>query len=313
MQPACTVKLRSGLWPHHQRVIALASGGHAGVPIEAFSISAKEGPVRRERWSAFMFEPDAVLNDPAFIAMSHAARGAYFSLLCHAWRQKDPGVLPYSERRMASLADMTIDEWRSVESEIAAAFKATPAAWTSTRMVEEFRHQERVHQRLSERGKRGANVKRDKRLTSLATNIVASLATNFPQAATATATATESLSSPDGDGVGGVLDSSLKEASKAVKASVNGAYKHDLAPVRRDATAFFHEHFWPAYPRKVCKEKALEAFVKAITRASDPESTANAIADGLDRWKKTEWQSREMDKITHAATWLNERRWTDDL
>ncbi|WP_244426611.1 YdaU family protein [Sinorhizobium sojae] len=66
--------------------------------------------------------------------------------------------------------------------------------------------------------------------------------------------------------------------------------------------AEFESHFWPIYPNKVGKPKALEAFIKARSKAD-----LETIMAGLRRYvAKTDdrpW--------CNPATWLNQERWGD--
>lgn len=69
----------------------------------------------------------------------------------------------------------------------------------------------------------------------------------------------------------------------------------------------FEDTFWPAYPRKVGKAAASKAWKKLT------QSELDAVMEGLRRYKATEWQGREIQFIPHASSWLNGRRWDDDL
>lgn len=80
--------------------------------------------------------------------------------------------------------------------------------------------------------------------------------------------------------------------------------------VSADLVALFEEEFWPRYPRKEAKPKALEAFAKAIPKAADG---CREILMGLERAKRSEQWQRDGGKfIPHAATWLNQERWKDN-
>lgn len=78
--------------------------------------------------------------------------------------------------------------------------------------------------------------------------------------------------------------------------------------VRGGATApdLFPE-FWDAYPRKVAKAGAQRAWVRAAKKA-DPA----VILAGLRRHLPV-WAKGDPKFIPHAATWLNDERWSDDL
>jgi hypothetical protein len=68
------------------------------------------------------------------------------------------------------------------------------------------------------------------------------------------------------------------------------------------------EEFWEAYPRKVKRAEAEAAYRKLRPRTQE---TYDALFAGLEHWKRGEWSTRDPDKIEHASTWLNNRRWQD--
>jgi len=62
--------------------------------------------------------------------------------------------------------------------------------------------------------------------------------------------------------------------------------------------------FWQMYPRKIDKDRARRAWKKL----SPDRAMADAILEGLRRWKKCDqWQDERF--IPHPTTWLNGRRW----
>lgn len=63
--------------------------------------------------------------------------------------------------------------------------------------------------------------------------------------------------------------------------------------------------FWSIYPRKVAKQAALKAWIKAVQVAS-----ADVIIAGAQRY--TDDPNRHPSYTAHPATWLNAHRWTDD-
>jgi hypothetical protein len=65
--------------------------------------------------------------------------------------------------------------------------------------------------------------------------------------------------------------------------------------------------FWLAYPRKTQKQKALQSFAKL----KPDELLLATILDALDGHKRSEQWQRGV--IPHPATWLNQRRWDDEL
>jgi len=65
----------------------------------------------------------------------------------------------------------------------------------------------------------------------------------------------------------------------------------------------FRERFWPLYPRKVAKDRAMKAWYKL-----DPsDEVIEAIQKDLPRWR-----IKERQFVPHPATYLNDRRWEDE-
>lgn len=84
-------------------------------------------------------------------------------------------------------------------------------------------------------------------------------------------------------------------------------YKKDIEnTVKTDRCSKLFNSWWEIYPRKVGRGKAKSSYEKAITKISPPEL--------LDLTKQFVAAVVGVDKnfIPHAATWLNQERWTDD-
>ena len=70
------------------------------------------------------------------------------------------------------------------------------------------------------------------------------------------------------------------------------------------------DQFWNAYPRHVNKQGAIKAFEKAKVDGNLLETILTAI----ERQKKSDqWTKDNGQFIPHPATWLNQRRWDDDV
>ena len=68
--------------------------------------------------------------------------------------------------------------------------------------------------------------------------------------------------------------------------------------------------FYQAYPRHVAKKKALDAW-KRIERA---EGLFEKIMSALDQQKQLDgWKKDNGKYVPHPATWLNSRRWEDEV
>lgn len=66
--------------------------------------------------------------------------------------------------------------------------------------------------------------------------------------------------------------------------------------------------FWTAYPRRVAKDKARTAFSKI------PRSEIPALMAALERHKKSDQWTRDGGQfIPHPTTWLNQKRWQDEI
>ena len=70
--------------------------------------------------------------------------------------------------------------------------------------------------------------------------------------------------------------------------------------------------FWEAYPRKVAKVVAEDAFHKTVSGDKDPVGLVNRMIAALEVQKKDwNWVKDEGRFIPHPTTWLNQRRWED--
>lgn len=87
--------------------------------------------------------------------------------------------------------------------------------------------------------------------------------------------------------------------------SLNGKSEPEETP-KQWAEGF--EWFWAEYPRKVAKEAARKSYARIRPRT---QATFDLLMAGVRLHQRSEWAERSPDKIPHASTWLNQRRWTD--
>ena len=66
--------------------------------------------------------------------------------------------------------------------------------------------------------------------------------------------------------------------------------------------------FWAMYPRRVARRVAEKAWCKLTP--DDQVAALAAIADHVRYWRLID---RGPEVIPHAATWLNQARWEDEL
>lgn len=80
-------------------------------------------------------------------------------------------------------------------------------------------------------------------------------------------------------------------------------------PVDVDTKETPFDMFWEEYPKKVGKEAARKAFIKAKSKVD-----LNTILQAIKTQKTSEqWQRDNGQYIPNPATWLNQGRWQDEL
>ena len=90
------------------------------------------------------------------------------------------------------------------------------------------------------------------------------------------------------------------------KGKENIKVNNNVSPV----TDGLFDHFWYEYPKKVAKPDAVRAWGKL----KPDEALSAEIYRGLTRWKNSDEWSRDGGRyIPHPATWLNGRRWEDEI
>lgn len=103
----------------------------------------------------------------------------------------------------------------------------------------------------------------------------------------------------------GRIESGQTSASKADKKRTREE-KRIYNPIVPETFA----KFWNAYPRKQAKQKALSAFQKLSFSNGDFDRLLSALEAAK---LCEEWQKEGGKYVPHAATWLNGRRFEDEL
>jgi len=76
---------------------------------------------------------------------------------------------------------------------------------------------------------------------------------------------------------------------------------------RRD---IYFDRFWESYPRKEAKQTAKRAFEKL----NPDEALLQTMLEAIERFKGTaQWKEENGRFIPHPATWINQRRWEDEV
>lgn len=96
-------------------------------------------------------------------------------------------------------------------------------------------------------------------------------------------------------------------------ASEGQQYKKDNKEIKEKGnnnTSCPFDRFWSVYPRKEAKAKAKVAFEKI----KPDEELLLKMIDAVEKQKKTDQWTRDGGQyIPHPATWLNQRRWEDEI
>lgn len=70
------------------------------------------------------------------------------------------------------------------------------------------------------------------------------------------------------------------------------------------------DQFYSNYPKKIAKQAALKAWQKL----KPDDALMDKIMQGLERWKQSDsWLKDNGQYIPYPATWINQRRWEDEI
>ena len=87
----------------------------------------------------------------------------------------------------------------------------------------------------------------------------------------------------------------------------------DIPPIspkgEKDCSDLFNQ-FWTAYPKHIAKQSAVKAFEKL----KPDEKLLEAMLKAIEMQKESkQWEKDDGAFIPYPATWLNQRRWEDEL
>ena len=99
---------------------------------------------------------------------------------------------------------------------------------------------------------------------------------------------------------------SAKSLNTYINTNTNGEFIKEEKPT----TPNLFDLFWAAYPKRIAKDAAKKAFANRNVTAALLEEMLSAIAKqkNTDQWKKDNGQF-----IPNPASWLNARRWEDEV
>lgn len=233
---------------------------------------------------------DAYLADTTHLSTEE--HGAYLLLLMAAWRSAGCR-LPDDDAFLARVCRCTARVWLRIRPSVASFWLIEGGWWSQKRLSKEREYVDGVRERRREAAH--AKHRKNKKTPDAPAHADA------PASALHFTSLSSSLRSED-------TDSSLRSESRS-PADETAVEPHIAVPGETALRRVFREEFWPAYPRKIGKDKAEPKFV-AKAKAVGPQ----VILDGLHRYVR-HWRERgtENDFIPHPTTWLSGGRWADDL
>jgi len=114
----------------------------------------------------------------------------------------------------------------------------------------------------------------------------------------------------NGEGIHKIIDTSLQKDSYPineiieVNKTINNTFNNTVN--NKD----YFSQFWDFYPRKAGKEAARKAWEKLQPNEELMTLIANNIQERID---KGEWRKDNKSYILHASTFLNQKRWEDEV
>ena len=215
---------------------------------------------------------DAYLADTTHLSATES--GAYLHLLMAAWRAQGC-CLPNDDRQLARMARCTTKEWKRVRAVVMAFWVIDESAST---VSQKRLTSERI--RVLERSQDQSRKAHLKWLKQRQTQYAVAYAEPMPDAC-----------------------QDVCQTDPSISISISREERTIDQNAKNDTDQAF-EQFWSAYPRKIGKGSAREAFRKAMTK-----STLPSILAALER-QKSRWSDPKF--IPHPATWLNAERWLDE-
>lgn len=196
--------------------------------------------------------------------------GAYLLLLMNYWQRGEP--LPASDKHLAVICRMSLEQWKAIKPEIMPFFEEADGKWNHKRVDAEL-------QRFAEKSEK-AKVSRAQR------------GKNDPP----------TDDQPPSNERATNVEPTFNHTSKGKEGKKELLLAQPRAKVNREPG---FEEFWAHCPRKVGKGSARIAYRKAITQTS-PETLLAAL-----RVFAAKQLGKEPNFIPHPASWLNAERWLD--
>jgi uncharacterized protein YdaU (DUF1376 family) len=227
---------------------------------------------------AFQLYAADFLADENVVCMSLNERGAYITLMCFCWRE---GSIPSDLESLSALCGVDIDTMSGIWKRVQKCFnphKKNEQRLIHFRLEKERKKQKEHSKKRSEAGLKGAKTRwvgNDTTDSKCHSNAI-----QKPMAKNSFSSSISSSSS--------ITNPPTPKGEKA-------SFKKEF------------DRFWQPYPKKENMPGAMKAFERAIRSADVSE-----ILSGIEAWKKSgKWDDPKF--IPHAASFLNGRRWEDEV
>lgn len=227
--------------------------------------------------------------------MDDYQRGWYIQLLNEAWDSDPQCMLPDNDELLQKLAGIsehsrTIPDFNDRWLVVRRMFKRHGEYVANDRQMEEFAKQEMRRKQASAAGRSSAAKRAEEAKAIINQHIDA-------------ATTVERPLNDRCDSVQRKFNPPIPTPTP-VPSPVSNTLSRRAAVASLDGFSAF----WQAYPRKTGKGAAEKAWAKV------PRSAHRAIMDAIEKQKGgPDWMKDGGQFIPHPATWLNQRRWEDEV
>lgn len=288
-----------------------ADGALVAIGHRRFTTPTREAVVAREPSPAFQFYARDWLGDPDQVALTCEQAGAYIRMLAWAWLKVG---LPNDPARIARVVGTTEEVVRVV---LDAHFELRGDVWVNPRQ-ERVRAEQMARRDAGERGGQASVERRRERYGSAQPKPIPkhsrSKTRSLPEAGFEAPPEANPEASPNPASASSSASASASAfASSSAPAS---ASTPPIVPPRGDISAensadlSGFDAFWSAYPRKTAKGAARKAW--AVLNPSPDLQTR--ILEAVSQHRSCrQWLSEGGRFIPHPATWLNQKRWEDEL
>lgn len=118
----------------------------------------------KERYPYLSIEVDAFTSDELVEAMSTEEVGAYFLLICKAWKSEPPCTIPDDDKTLARWARMSVRRWLACKEKVLAPWKIdAPGRLFQKRLRESFAHVTAQVEKKKAAGAKGGKAKANRK------------------------------------------------------------------------------------------------------------------------------------------------------